>query len=125
MTDYVNGIQELSGAVTFAPQTSGKTSIGVRQNLKYWYQGAVKTLKTTHSTIPSAQFITREIDPLNAALGITENDISASFSVFPNPATNQIQLSSILVKPENITWILRNALGNVVANGVSNFLVTG
>ena len=30
MTDYVNGVKELENNITFAPMTTGQTSLGVR-----------------------------------------------------------------------------------------------
>ncbi len=47
MSHYVNGVRELSGNVTFGPLAKGQTSLGVRQNLVYWFKGRIRTLRVT------------------------------------------------------------------------------
>jgi hypothetical protein len=45
MTAYVNGVQELTGAVAFPPMGPGKTSVGARQNKVYWFKGQIKEVR--------------------------------------------------------------------------------
>ena len=45
MTNYINGIKELEGEVAFPPMLAGQISIGVRQNLVYWYKGAIREVR--------------------------------------------------------------------------------
>lgn len=45
MANYVNGVKELEGDVAFSPMLVGKLSIGVRQNLVYWYKGAIREVR--------------------------------------------------------------------------------
>lgn len=47
MSHYVDGVRELSGQVVFGPLTSGRTSLGVRQNLVYWFKGRIRALRVT------------------------------------------------------------------------------
>ena len=47
MSHYVNGVRELSGEVAFGPLARGRTSLGVRQNLVYWFKGRIRTLRIT------------------------------------------------------------------------------
>lgn len=47
MTSFVNGVKELEGPVAFAPMVEGKISLGVRQNLVYWYKGAIREVRFT------------------------------------------------------------------------------
>jgi hypothetical protein len=41
MTSYVNGVKELAGEVDFPVPTTGKLSLGVRQNKMYWFKGSL------------------------------------------------------------------------------------
>jgi hypothetical protein len=45
MSSYVNGLPELSGKVVFPPAGPGRTSIGVRLNKVYWFQGDIKEVR--------------------------------------------------------------------------------
>jgi hypothetical protein len=52
MSDYVNGRKELEGAHAFAPYGEGKVSIGVRQNLVYWFKGAIREVRFHPEALP-------------------------------------------------------------------------
>jgi hypothetical protein len=45
MADFVNGVKELQGERAFTPIGDGKISIGVRQNLVYWFKGAIREVR--------------------------------------------------------------------------------
>jgi hypothetical protein len=45
MASYINGVKELEGAVTFAPMTGGRMSLGVRLNRVYWFKGRIKEVR--------------------------------------------------------------------------------
>jgi len=45
MANYVNGVKELEGDVAFSPMLAGQLSVGVRQNLVYWYKGAIREVR--------------------------------------------------------------------------------
>lgn len=45
MANYINGVKELEGEVAFPPMLAGQLSIGVRQNLVYWYKGAIREVR--------------------------------------------------------------------------------
>ena len=45
MTSWVDGRQELEGAVEFAPMQSGQTSLGVRLNRASWFKGAIREVR--------------------------------------------------------------------------------
>ena len=51
MTSFVNGVKELEGPVAFAPIGEGKMSLGVRQNLVYWYKGAIREVRFTPAAL--------------------------------------------------------------------------
>jgi hypothetical protein len=55
---YVNGSEELSTPIKFAPQKNGKTSIGVRQNKVSWYSGAIRRLRITPRSLAVNEFLT-------------------------------------------------------------------
>lgn len=51
MTHYVNGVKQLEGAVKVPPMGSGRISLGVRQNLVYWYKGCIAQVRFTPSAL--------------------------------------------------------------------------
>jgi hypothetical protein len=51
MSHYVNGQLELSGEVEFAPMTTGRSSIGVRQNRVSWFKGAIAEARFTPAAL--------------------------------------------------------------------------
>ena len=51
MSHYVNGVRELSGTVAFGPLAKGRTSLGVRQNLVYWFKGRIRSLRITPTAL--------------------------------------------------------------------------
>jgi hypothetical protein len=57
MRHYVNGAEEMSTPITFAPQGPGQTSLGVRINKVSWYQGALRQLRITPRPLAPAQFL--------------------------------------------------------------------
>ena len=57
MTHYVNGEPELTGQVEFPPMTSGRTSIGVRQNRVSWFKGAIAQVRFTPLALPADQLL--------------------------------------------------------------------
>ena len=52
MRHFVEGVEDASGSVTVAPLGPGKISIGVRQNLQYWFKGCVRELRVTSGALP-------------------------------------------------------------------------
>jgi hypothetical protein len=57
MRHFVNGIEELSTPLKFAPQKKGKTSLGVRQNKVSWYSGAIRQVRITPSALNVSEFL--------------------------------------------------------------------
>ena len=51
MRSYVNGVEELSSMMEFAPLGPGRTSIGVRINEVFWFKGAIRTARFTRSVL--------------------------------------------------------------------------
>ncbi len=47
MASFVNGVKELEGPVAFTPMVDGKMSLGVRQNLLYWFKGSIREVRFT------------------------------------------------------------------------------
>ena len=45
LADFVNGTKELEGPGHFAPLGDGKISLGVRQNLVYWFKGSIREVR--------------------------------------------------------------------------------
>lgn len=52
LTSYVEGVRELTGNVDFLPMTSGRLSLGVRQNKMYWYKGSLGGIRFHPTALP-------------------------------------------------------------------------
>ncbi len=61
---YVNGVQELSGAVSSGPLTNGVCSIGMRANTNNFFQGVVLAMRFTSRVLATNEFLS--IAPTNA-----------------------------------------------------------
>jgi hypothetical protein len=59
VTSYVNGVKELSGKVRFFPIKNAQISLGVRQNLKSFFKGAIAKVKFTKRALLPNEFITK------------------------------------------------------------------
>jgi hypothetical protein len=57
MRHYVNGAEEMSGALAFHPLGQGKTSIGVRMNRLFWFKGAIRRVRFTPSVLNPEDFL--------------------------------------------------------------------
>ena len=53
---YINGTKEIEAEVQTLPIKTGQTSIGVRQNLKYWFKGAIYKIRITSKALQSKDF---------------------------------------------------------------------
>ena len=54
--NYVDGVLEGSAEIQFAPQRDGRTSAGVRINLKDYFKGAIRSARFTHKALQPAEF---------------------------------------------------------------------
>ncbi len=54
---WVNGIKELEGMVNLVPLTTGKTSIGVRQNEISWFRGTIYKIRITPEALTPDRFM--------------------------------------------------------------------
>lgn len=103
MTHYVNGIEELSDAISFQPVSSGATSIGVRQNLVSWYKGAIKTIRVTHKALSPDEFL-YNIEPDDPPVAsIPETGAISGFNIFPNPIHSEATIHYNLDSEANIS----------------------
>lgn len=57
MRHYVDGKQEMATPITYVPQGPGKTSLGVRQNKVFWFQGAIRTVRFTRDVLEPKDFL--------------------------------------------------------------------
>jgi hypothetical protein len=55
--NYVNGVQDGNAEVNLSPQGSGRTSVGVRINLVYYFKGAVHSARFTRRALPLSEFL--------------------------------------------------------------------
>lgn len=57
MRHYIDGKLELSGKIAMKPFGRGRVSIGVRQNKVYWFKGAVRKVRFSHTALTPEQFL--------------------------------------------------------------------
>lgn len=57
MRHYVNGKEELAGDLQLTPLATGQTSIGVRFNKVFWYQGAIRQIRITPAILKADAFL--------------------------------------------------------------------
>lgn len=57
MRHYVNGKEELSADVEVTPLGNGQTSVGMRFNQVFWYQGAIRQIRVTGEVLRPEGFL--------------------------------------------------------------------
>lgn len=57
MKTYVNGSLELTGEIEFVPFGKGKTSLGVRMNKKFWFEGEIARVRIVNESLSPADFL--------------------------------------------------------------------
>jgi hypothetical protein len=57
MRHYVDGKEEISGAVSYLPFAGGWTSIGVRMNQRSWFRGAIRRVRMTRRALTPTEFL--------------------------------------------------------------------
>jgi len=57
LSSYVNGVLQMKAALKFAPQKPGRTSLGVRINLKDYFKGAFREARMTKKALKSSQLL--------------------------------------------------------------------
>ena len=57
MAFYVDGAREPAGPLQFAPIGAGRTSIGVRQNLAYWFKGRIRLVRIMPDAVPEDRLL--------------------------------------------------------------------
>lgn len=57
MRHYVNGIQEMAAPIRYQPLKAGQTSLGVRLNRVFWFKGAIRKVRFTHSALAPTDFL--------------------------------------------------------------------
>jgi hypothetical protein len=55
--NYVNGVQEGSATVHFAPHREGRSSVGVRFNKVFYFKGAVHSARFTPKALAPSEFL--------------------------------------------------------------------
>ena len=55
MRHFVDGVEDANGAVAVPAFGPGKMSLGVRQNLMYWFKGCIREVRVTAAPLPAAQ----------------------------------------------------------------------
>jgi len=57
MRHYMDGKEELAADIQLAPLAAGQTSIGVRFNQVFWYQGAIRQIRVTPAVLKPDAFL--------------------------------------------------------------------
>ncbi len=57
LRSYVNGELELKAELAFTPEKAGRTSVGVRINLRDYFKGAVREARMTKKALTPARFL--------------------------------------------------------------------
>lgn len=57
MRHYVDGKEELAAEMHLTPLAAGQTSIGVRFNRVFWYQGAIRQIRVTPAVLKPDAFL--------------------------------------------------------------------
>ncbi len=111
---WVNGIEELSGSVTYASEIvalDSKTSLGARMNQKNWYSGIIKALKVTHRALDPTEFLSLEISSLQQ-FKLNEPELT----VYPNPAKEHVTVTAASAFPDCLVKV-SNVTGETVYHG--------
>lgn len=53
MSAWVDGVQELEGAVAFEPMGAGRVSLGTRQDRRSWFRGAIREVRIHAEALPA------------------------------------------------------------------------
>ena len=56
-TNYVDGVQQLTGEMPYRPATEGITSVGVRQNKVCWFKGDLYRIRITPRALTPDEFL--------------------------------------------------------------------
>jgi hypothetical protein len=56
-SNYVNGVQDGKLEVELSPQKAGRSSMGVRMNLVYYFKGAIHSARFTRRALTPAEFL--------------------------------------------------------------------
>jgi hypothetical protein len=52
MAHFINGRKELEGDIPFSGFGDGRVSVGVRQNLVYWFKGSIREIRFRRDAVP-------------------------------------------------------------------------
>jgi hypothetical protein len=55
MRHFVDGVEDANGTVTVPAFGPGKMSLGVRQNLMYWFKGCIREVRITNAALAAAE----------------------------------------------------------------------
>jgi len=125
MSHYVDGVEEMSGAVQYSKMFSGKTSIGVRLNEVSWYKGAIRILKVTHKALDPQDFILSPTALQEENPDRKRGDIFNLFQNYPNPFNPKTFISYEIKKNDNVLLDVYDVLGKKIATLVDTFQQAG
>jgi hypothetical protein len=106
MQHFVNGEKEMSGNVTYLQiDSTGRTSIGSRQDPRSWFKGAIRLIKFTKHALSNFEFIS-----LN---GRTPSEFQL-FQNYPNPFNPSTLITYQLNSPQEVNLKVYDTLGREI-----------
>ena len=125
MKQYVDGAEQMSGSVTYLPidSASGRISIGVRQDPRYWFKGAIRLIKVSKRALGPEEFtlpITTGVRDIGGYL--TKIKL---FQNYPNPFNPSTHIGFSIPNRSYVTLRIFDILGKEVGSLVNGELNAG
>ena len=113
MRSYVDGVQELSGPVTYVPiDSTGKTSIGARQDPRSWFKGAIRMVRISRRALQPSEFFM----PLMGVRTTPEHPAGFALSAnYPNPFNPSTSMTYVVPSASAVKIAVYDILGQEVA----------
>lgn len=124
MWHYVDGELEMDSTINYVTQTSGKTSLGMRQNFRSYFKGAIRLLRATPSVLSPEEFLRADIvNSINNLAG----EATESFTIGNISSTNQAsqRIALDVHKPAYFSVILTSLTGQQYPILSNRFLPIG
>lgn len=86
MRHYIDGELELTGSVNYLKQSTGISSLGVRQNKVSWYKGAIQKVRVSHRALLPTELY--KIDKKTSKVTTLLNQNSEGIKIFPLAFSN-------------------------------------
>lgn len=99
MNHYIDGELEMTGVVNYVKQTSGITSLGVRQNKVAWYKGAIKMVRVTPRPLSPDEML--HVDKTNTAVSEFQESSIHGLTLKPICFSNDSKIGNLQIEAQN------------------------